>query len=282
MCGIVGFLGEHKDAKSIIENMTNALIHRGPDEQGIYSKGMAHLGHTRLSVIDLAAGAQPLENEDGTIWTVFNGEIYNYKELRAELLALGHIFKTNTDTEVIIHGYEEYGENIVNRLRGMFAFAIWSEKENRLFVTRDPFGIKPFYYSLTDKFFVFASELKAIMKFDGVSKEIDLESIALFLERQFIPSPRTIYKDIKKLRPGYAAILKFDNGVKLLKEYQYCKIDYSEKFALGENELIQTVENSLIDSVKSMLVSDVPLGVFLSGGIDSSLIAALTAKELPN
>lgn len=282
MCGIVGFLGRHSDATNVIASMTNTLFHRGPDEQDIYSDSVIHLGHTRLSVIDLNAGTQPLCNEDGSVWIVFNGEIYNFKTLRAELELKGHIFKTNTDTEVIIHGYEEYGEDIVNRLRGMFAFAIWDSKASTLFVARDAFGIKPFYYYLDKDFFVFASELKAVVKHENVKKDIDLDSISLFLERQFIPSPKTIYKDVKKLRPGYAALLKFDNGVELLKEYRYYNIDYSDKLKLNENELVNVVENSLKDSVKSMLVSDVPLGVFLSGGIDSSLIAALTAKELPN
>ena len=276
MCGIAGFLGSVADSTAVLRRMTEAVAHRGPDADGIYEEGPIHLGHRRLAVIDLNAGRQPLFNEDGSVAVVFNGEIYNFVELRTELAARGHRFATHTDSEVLVHGYEEYGDGLLSKLRGMFAFVIWDAKRQRLLAARDHLGVKPLYYHWSGDRFVFASEIKAILEHPEVPRNLDSESIGLFLECQYIPAPRSIYRGIRKLPAGHA--LTIESGE--LDLFRYWALDYQNKLALSEEDAADAVERELRNSVRSMLVADVPLGAFVSGGIDSSLIAALMAQEL--
>ncbi|MFA7267861.1 MAG: asparagine synthase (glutamine-hydrolyzing) [Sterolibacterium sp.] len=277
MCGIAGFLGDVADAEAtaILRRMNDRLAHRGPDAEGFYERGAIHLGHRRLAVIDLETGRQPLFNEDGTVAVVFNGEIYNFVELRNELSARGHRFVTHTDSEVLVHGYEEYGDALLGRLRGMFAFALWDERRQRLLLARDQLGVKPLHYHWVAGRLVFASELKALLEHPAVPRDLDLEALGLFLECQYVPAPRSIYAGIRKLPAGHA--LSIENG--RLDLFRYWQIDYRDKLELSEDETAARVEEALRDAVRAMLVADVPIGAFLSGGVDSSLIAALMAQE---
>jgi asparagine synthase (glutamine-hydrolysing) len=275
MCGIAGFLGTVADSTAVLRRMTDVLAHRGPDAEGRFEEGEIHLGHRRLSVIDLETGRQPLFNEDGRIAVVFNGEIYNFAELRDELIARGHRFATRTDTEVLVHGYEEYGDDLLGKLRGMFAFALWDGVRRRLLLARDHLGVKPLYYHWSAGHFVFASELKAVRLHPAVPQDIDAEALGLYLECQYIPTPRSIYRDIRKLPAGQALVIEGGQ----MRQFAYWKPDYRDKLALSEPEAIELIESELRKSVRGMLVSDVPLGSFLSGGIDSSLIAALVMQE---
>ncbi|MBU1274092.1 MAG: asparagine synthase (glutamine-hydrolyzing) [Proteobacteria bacterium] len=271
MCGICGFYSSEPTNERVIQNMTSSLAHRGPDDEGYYSKGPIHLGHRRLSIIDLQGSRQPLFNEDRSIALVCNGEIYNFKTLRDELLRSGHTFNTDGDSEVLIHAYEEFGVKMLDRLSGMFSFAIWDDAKALLFIARDQMGIKPLYYMDNGRIFVFGSELKAILQHPGVSREIDLEAVNLFLESQFIPSPLSIYKSIKKLPAAHYLIFKN----KQLTLHSYWRAGHCPKYEWTEEEALDRLDVELKRSVKSMLVSDVPLGAFISGGIDSGLIAAV-------
>ncbi|CAK0768111.1 asparagine synthase (glutamine-hydrolysing) [Gammaproteobacteria bacterium] len=275
VCGIAGFIGDWVDSSTILQRMTAAIAHRGPDAEGFYQHGPVHLGHRRLAVIDLDSGRQPLFNEDGQIVVVFNGEIYNFIELRTELIACGHQFVTHTDSEVLVHGYEEYGDTLLEKLRGMFSFALWDEKRQRLLVARDHLGVKPLHYYWAHGQFIFASEIKAMHEHPAVVHELDLNSLGLFLECQYIPAPHSIYCDILKLPAGHALII--ENGKLTL--FSYWHIDYSHKLILNEEDAADLVEKTLRDSIRAMLVADVSIGAFLSGGVDSSLIAALMAQE---
>lgn len=275
MCGIAGFLSASRNEAAVLRGMTAALAHRGPDAEGFYESPGVHLGHRRLAVIDLETGRQPLFNEDGTVAVVFNGEIYNFLELRAELVKRGHRFATRTDSEVLVHGYEEYGDELLGRLRGMFAFALWDAQRRRLLVARDHLGVKPLYYHWNGRLFAFASELKALLKHPGVTRALDAEALGLFLECQYIPTPRSIYRDIRKLPAGHALVVE-ENAVRV---FRYWQLDYGHKLTLQEEDAVALVERELRDSVRAMLMSDVPLGAFVSGGIDSSLVAALMAQE---
>ncbi len=274
MCGIAGFHEDTNRSADVLRAMVASIRHRGPDADGFHESGAIHLGHRRLSVVDLAASRQPMFNEDRSISIVYNGEVYNYLELRKSLLALGHRFATNGDTETLVQGYAAWGTNVLKHLRGMFAFAIWDEKAKRLFVARDQLGVKPLYYYWDGKLFAFASELKALLKHPGVPREIDLEALNLFLECQFIPAPRSIFKGVHKLLPGRSLVL--ENG--RLTESVYWMPDYSSKLKLDDQEAVDLVDAGLKDSVQSMLMADVPLGAFVSGGVDSSLIAAMMAQ----
>jgi asparagine synthase (glutamine-hydrolysing) len=271
MCGITGYWSEREYAPDVLERMTRAIAHRGPDAEGFYVAGRIRLGHRRLSIIDLAGSAQPLFNEDGAVVVAFNGEIYNFRELRRELLAAGHRFHTGGDTEVLVHAWEEWGEGMLDRIAGMFAFAIWDERRQALFLARDHLGVKPLYYYWDGSVFAFGSELKALAEHPAVRREPDLAAIALYLECQYIPAPRSIYRDVKKLEAGHSLLLA--NGE--LQRRRYWVPDYSRKIALDDAEAVVLVERELRRSVESMLVADVPLGAFVSGGIDSSLVAAL-------
>jgi asparagine synthase (glutamine-hydrolysing) len=259
--------------------MAAAMVHRGRDDEGIYvkpqSKPYVGLGHRRLKIIDLSeSGHQPMSNEDSSIWTVFNGEVYNFRELRKELEGRGHIFKSNTDTEVILHLYEEHGVNCVKYLRGMFAFAIWDEKTQLLLLARDRVGKKPLLYYYDDKNFCFASEFSSLLASSLVEKEINYDAIHYYLTFGYIPAPLTIYKNVFKLLPAHRLILKD----KKISSERYWQLDYSKKNNIPEEEAEEEILRLLREAVKIRLYSDVPLGAFLSGGIDSSTVVALMSQ----
>ena len=262
--------------------MGDTLRHRGPDGEGEEIQQAVEwglgLGHTRLSIIDLSpAGKQPMCNEDGTIWITYNGEIYNFRELRTELEKNGHHFKSNSDTEVIIHLYEERGVRCLERLNGMFAFAIWDRSEKTLFLARDRIGKKPLHYALYDGGIIFGSEIKALLKHPKVVREIDLGSLNKYLSYEYVPAPGTIFKSIRKVRPGY--FLLYKNGE--LRTERYWDIPLSDH-PIGyktEDEYVEELREILERSVRSRLVADVPVGVFLSGGLDSSLVAAMAKRS---
>ncbi len=256
--------------------MSQAISHRGPDDEGLYIKDNIGLGHRRLSVIDLAGGRQPICNEDGTVWIVYNGEIYNYKQLRHELEHKGHFFRSKTDTEVIIHLYEELGERCVERLDGMFAFAIWDEREQKLFLARDRIGQKPLFYTQQDENFLFASEMKAILAVDGQKRQMDYSSLHHYLSLRFIPPPQTMLRHIKKLPPAH--VLTYQGG--RVKISRYWDLSFRDKLALSEADFTNGLRENLTRTVHSHMTSDVPVGAFLSGGMDSSMIVAIMAQDL--
>ena len=287
MCGICGKISVNGNmSEELIRKMCGALTHRGPDDEGVYLNNKINgqtphaeigLGHRRLSIIDLSpAGHQPMANEDKTVWIVLNGEIYNYSELKGALKAKGHIFRSNTDTEVILHLYEEKGADCVKDLRGMFAFAVWDEKEEKLLLARDRLGKKPVFYSFKGGGLTFASELNALLQDAGISREVDIGSVDDFLGYGYIPAPFTIFNDVKKLPPAH--VLIWQKGE--IKIERYWRLDYSEKLNLKEEEYCERVLDLLKESVRIRLVSDVPLGAFLSGGIDSSVIVAMMAQVM--
>jgi len=277
MCGICGklsFDGSPVDA-GLIEEMTSVLQHRGPDDCGIFLKDNLGLGHRRLSIIDLSErGKQPMPNEDESIWVVFNGEIYNFPDLRKLLISKGHQFRSNTDTETLIHLYEEYDIDCLQYLRGMYAFAIWDDRRNRLFLARDRVGKKPLYYYKDDKRFIFASEIKAILKDKQIERQPDMLAIHHYLTYQFVPSPLTAFKGIKKLPPAHFLLVQDGNVV--VKDYW--NITYNHKIKEPKDVIIDTLKEKLKESVRIRLISDVPLGAFLSGGIDSSVIVFLMSR----
>ncbi len=276
MCGICGIL--YKDAErrvdaSTLRQMCDTLVHRGPDDEGHVVLNHVGLGMRRLAIIDLSTGHQPLTNEEKTIWIVFNGEIYNYRELRTQLEKAGHRFKTASDTESIVHGYESWGKAVCERLNGMFGLAIWDEQEKMLMLARDRLGIKPLYYYEDDEKLVFGSEIKAILRCPGVRRRVDLSALDNYLTFEYIPSPRSIFQDIRKLEPGHFLVWK-DNE---LTTRPYWKLIPQEK-PYTKDEAGQRLAELLEDSVRLRLVSDVPLGAFLSGGIDSSIVVAQMAR----
>ena len=284
MCGIAGKLLFAPDARiqrSDIQAMLNPIAHRGPDGQGIHLHGNIGLGHCRLSIIDLGTGSQPMCNEDETVWIVFNGEIYNYKELRDRLLAKGHIFRSHCDTEVIIHLYEDLGEECVRELRGMFAFAIWDANRRRLFLSRDRVGIKPVYYCQTGQAFYFASELKAIIADAAVPRVVDPAAIREFLSFYYIPGEDTLFRSIKKLLPGHSLVV--ENGQATIGQYwdlRFTKERWSQPFDTAVEEL----RSLLASTVRDHMMADVPVGILLSGGMDSSAVLSFavqgTAKRI--
>ena len=287
MCGILGFLTSNSSNIpdiSILREMRDILTHRGPDDQGEYIRALdekgpfLYLGHRRLSIIDLTTGKQPLSNEDGTIWVIFNGEIYNFIELRERLKKLGHRFKTDSDTEVIVHCYEEYGVDCFRHLNGMFAIGIWDERKKQLTLARDRLGKKPLYYSILSGTFLFASELKAIMAYPNFSRKIAPFSLMKYLFYEFIPSPHSIFVDAMKL-PA-ASYLIWRDGKIGIKKY-WSPFDAEEIKNISEEEAESKIVDLLRTSVRRRLISDVPLGIFLSGGIDSSTVAAFAQKEVP-
>jgi asparagine synthase (glutamine-hydrolysing) len=267
MCGIVGF--NWRDEK-LLKRMMAAVKHRGPDESGSYLDDRVSLGHQRLKVIDLVTGRQPIHNEDGAIQIVFNGEIYNYLELKEGLLDKGHQFYTRTDTEVIVHAYEEYGTDCVNHLEGVFAFAIWDVSQKRLFLARDRLGIKPLYYYVSGDKFVFASELKAILEYGGAKRDVDLSALNEFFTYRYVPSQRTLIRGIYKLLPGHTLTLK--DGKIETSQYWDVDEDITDE---PEEYYIERLRELLRKSVKQRLMSEVPLGVYLSGGLDSTCVVAL-------
>jgi asparagine synthase (glutamine-hydrolysing) len=282
MCGICGKLSfdAHKEIDSeLIRRMNQVLYHRGPDDEGIYIKGQIGLGHRRLSIIDLSpAGHQPMTNEDETLWIVLNGEIYNFPELRSVLEEKGHIFRSRTDTEVILHLYEDKGTDCLSDLRGMYAFALWDARNRSLFLARDRLGKKPLFYYVNDKFFLFASEPKAMLQDSAVKAEPDPEALHHYLSYNYVPSPVSSFKGIRKLPPAHYMLLK-DGDLQIK---QYWKLRYGKKISetriLKDDEVCEEIIERLKEAIKLRLVSDVPLGAFLSGGIDSSAIVALMSE----
>ncbi|MEO1381804.1 MAG: asparagine synthase (glutamine-hydrolyzing), partial [Bacteroidota bacterium] len=252
---------------------------RGPDDEGFYTNGSVGFGFRRLSIIDLSTGHQPLCNEDGTVWIVFNGEVYNFQENRDDLIKKGHVFQTKTDTETIVHLYEEYGEDCVKYLRGMFGFAIWDDNKKQLFCARDRFGIKPFFYYIDNEQFIFGSEMKSILANPKVSREMDLLGMDNYFTWGYTAETNTVYQTIKKLRPGHTMTLRpYDkNPEPVIK--RYWSIDFQPEYDKTEEEWCELIVDKLSECVKMRLVSDVPLGAFLSGGVDSSSVVALMAQN---
>lgn len=270
MCGIAGIVTKREDKKEIIEAMSKRIEHRGPDGEGYFFDGDVALAHRRLSIIDLSMGNQPMFNEDDTVVTVYNGEIYNYVELRDELVKAGHKFKTKSDTEVLIHGFEEWHTDLPKYLRGMFAFAIYDKKSNELFLARDNFGIKPLYYTVMDGTFMFASEIKAFLDTPDFKKELNEDILQAYLEFSFVPTNETFFKGVYRLDAGSSLLYK-DGDIKIDK---YFKLDFKDKeqsFA----EAVESISEVMKDSVNRHLLSDVEVGSFLSSGIDSSYIVSL-------
>jgi asparagine synthase (glutamine-hydrolysing) len=282
MCGITGFIDKESSDRasrtSLLDSMCRVIAYRGPDEQGMTVEGRAALGMRRLSIIDLKGGQQPIYNSDGSKFIVFNGEIYNYRELRKDLESRGYKFKTNSDTETIIHAYDEFGTDCVRHLRGMFAFAIWDKKEESLFLARDRVGKKPLFYSLTPKGnFVFGSELKTLLTHGEISREIDHAALDTYLTFGYVPEEFCIFKEAKKLGPGH--FLVFKNG--RVETQKYWDFDYSEvKNIRSEGEYTEALREKIMEAVKVRLISEVPLGAFLSGGVDSSSIVGLMSQIL--
>ncbi len=285
MCGICGYI-TNKSVKidnKILEEMTDAVSHRGPDGRGFFNNiSRANIsvgfGHRRLSIIDLSDDArQPMSNESGTIWIVFNGEIYNFLELKPSLLKKGHTFKSASDTEVILHLYEEHKEKCLDYLNGMFVFAIWDSTDNSLFAARDRMGEKPFFYTSCNGVLLFASEIKSILKYPEFKKELDILALQKYLAYEYIPAPRSVFKNVFKLPAGHS--LKWHNGEVRIEKYWDLELYKSERpFHLSENECADKIKFLLSKSIEQRLISDVPLGVFLSGGLDSSVILALMSK----
>ncbi|MEW5805356.1 MAG: asparagine synthase (glutamine-hydrolyzing) [Patescibacteria group bacterium] len=279
MCGIAGkiyFDEKTRVSEEELRKMTRAIAHRGPDDEGFYIKNNVGLGNRRLAIIDLSPkGHQPMSDKNKKTWITFNGEIYNYKEIRQMLASKGVKFYSQTDTEAIIYLYQYYKENCVQYLRGMFAFAIWNEEEKKLFLARDRFGEKPIKYSLNDKMFIFGSELKAIFTDPIIKKEIDKEAIENFLNFQYCPSPMTGFKNIFKLPPGHYLILKD----KKITVQRYWQPNYQPKFNQSENEIVSRTKELIREAVRYQMIADVPVGAALSGGIDSSIITGLMSQE---
>ncbi len=278
MCGIAGLIGSDKsyvaDANEV-HRMCQTLVHRGPDDEGIFAEGPAGLGMRRLSIIDLSTGRQPIHNEKRDVWVVFNGEIYNFPVLRQRLMERGHRFYTNSDTETIVHAYEEYGPDCVQELHGMFAFALWDQAKQKLLLARDRFGKKPLYYALSGGRLFFASEIKAIFAVAPELATTDPEGVLSFFYFGYIPDPITAFRKIRKLSPGH--LLEFSNGHTRIRKYWELPAHgvYEPR---SEEECLEEMEQRLTEAVRIRLVSDVPLGALLSGGVDSSTMVALMAR----
>ena len=259
--------------------MANAIRHRGPDDHGELTSGPVGFAFRRLSIVDLKSGHQPMANEDGSVWIIFNGEIYNHAQLRPDLERRGHRYSSSSDTETIIHLYEEYGEDCVQHLRGMFAFAIWDIKQNRVFCARDRLGIKPFYYAISREKFAFASEMKALFELPSIRPELNRTMLPEFFALGYISSDETLFAGVRKLMPGHRLTLNLGpNAAAQPKIEKYWDLDISRRVELrSEEECIAQFRELFDDTVRMHLMSDVPLGVFLSGGLDSSAIAATMA-----
>ncbi len=280
MCGICGKLEFDSAARvspELLKHMADAIAHRGPDDEGYHVDGQVGLGFRRLSIIDLNGGHQPLSNEDESVWIIFNGEIYNYQELRALLVAKGHVFKTQTDTEVIVHLYEEYGSAAVEKLRGMFAFAIWDSKKKSLFLARDRVGIKPLYYYMGQHFLSFASEMKAILVDPAVRREIDPGMVDRFLTYYYVPGPSTLLRNFYKLEPGHWVLIQ--GGTVHIQSYW--DIDFQPGDDRQSTEdLEQQVIELLDETVQLHMISDAPVGFLLSGGVDSTAMLSLASRKV--
>jgi asparagine synthase (glutamine-hydrolysing) len=279
MCGIAGiinFVEPNIDCAETVRKMTVALQHRGPDASGFFSEKNVYIGHRRLSIIDLSESAQPMDNEDGSVRIVFNGEIYNYPELREEMLECGHDFRSSGDTETIVHLYEEYGDKCIEKLNGMFALAIYDLKKRKIILARDRMGQKPLFYFCNQKRFVFASELQGLKQHPSMPRDLDFQAIHDYLSLQYIPDPKTIYREVHKLLPGHILTVDADTGSHVTR--RYWNPDYVKKCDLSFADACVQLRELVEDAVAKRLMSDVPLGAFLSGGLDSTIIASLTAK----
>src|SRR3954470_20747568 len=282
MCGISGFVESPAqtspftldDSRALVHRMCDVIRHRGPDDEGIWVDEGVALGMRRLSIIDLSTGHQPIHNEDETVWIVFNGEIYNFPELRRELEAAGHRFHTNTDTEAIVHAYEQWGTAAIQRLRGMFGLAIWDRRTKSLLVARDRAGIKPMYYADVNGRLYFGSELKSLLEAPDLPRDLDADALDHYLSFLYTPRDGSIFRHVRKLPPGH--LLTWTNGRMAIE--QYWEPPAAETFRGSEEDAVQQLREVLRDAVRSHLMSDVPLGAFLSGGVDSSLVVGLMSE----
>jgi len=270
MCGICGTAGFSD--RTLLRRMCDVISHRGPDDSGMFLENGIGLGHRRLSIIDIKSGHQPIHNEDESIWIVFNGEIYNYLNLKEELEKRGHRFYTSSDTEVIVHLYEEFGDKCPEKLYGMFSFAIWDENRKRLFLARDRLGKKPLYFTCLDGKFLFGSEIKSLLQYSEIERKVDIQALHHYLTFSYVPGPITMFKGIKKLLPGHT--LCFENGNIEIKKYWDLSLDTSGK-RQSDEYYINKVKELLTEAIRCRLMSEVPLGAFLSGGLDSSTIVAI-------
>lgn len=279
MCGITGIFdtrGKRDIDRTVLHRMNESQFHRGPDEGGLHLEPGIGLGHRRLAIIDLATGQQPLYNEDNSVCIVFNGEIYNYQELIPELQALGHIFHTRSDTEVVVHAWEAWGERCVDRFRGMFAFALWDRNRETLFLARDRLGVKPLFYALLDDgTFLFGSELKSLLAHGGLKRDIDPCAVEEYFALGYVAEPRAIFRQAKKLPPASALLLR--RGQPVGKPRPYWDVRFSLDSPLGDDEARTELRHRLEESIKLRMISEVPLGAFLSGGVDSSAVVAVMA-----
>ena len=283
MCGIAGiyyFDRSMRVDKYVLSQMRDVMKHRGPDDKGLFVDNFFGFAHRRLSIIDLSTGKQPLANEDESIWVCFNGEIYNYQELRESLLARGHVFRTNSDTECLVHLYEEYGFDFVAKLNGMFAIALWDSKMHRLIVVRDRLGIKPLYYFCNNNVFLFASEIKSILKFPGFKPEINIEALKEYMVFRYLSGGRTMFKNVKRLLPGHMLIVRGGGNIQK-RVYWDLELGCNEN-GHGFDEAIERIDSLMQQSVNYRLIADVPVGTYCSGGIDSSIVTALAAKRVDN
>lgn len=285
MCGIAGFFGPNNgmtyaERRDLIQRMCDVIRHRGPDDEGFFLDGGLAIGMRRLSIIDVAAGHQPISNEDGTIWIVFNGEIYNFAELRADLLARGHKFQTRSDTETIIHLYEEEGERCVERLRGMFGFAIYDQNKRKLFLARDRVGKKPLHYTVVNNTLLFGSEIKSLLQHPDLTRNVNFEAISDFLSFGYVPDPATAFRGISKLPPGHT--LTFQDGQINIRSYWDFNYNATAQDEPPQSEAyyVERVRELIAEAVRIRLVSEVPLGAFLSGGIDSSTVVGMMTRQL--
>jgi asparagine synthase (glutamine-hydrolysing) len=277
MCGIVGVVNNSQPVdRAVLERMNLCIRHRGPDEDGFYVNDNVGMAMRRLSIIDLASGQQPIHNSDRSKWIVYNGEIYNYQDLRKDLEQRGHKFYTNSDTEAIVHLYDEEGPDFIRHLRGMFAFAIWDERDRSMFIARDRVGKKPLLYShQTNGDLIFGSEFKALLEHPSVSRDVDHDALDDYLSYQCVPAPKTAFKSIRKLEPGHW--LRWKDGA--IETHRYWRPDFSRKIRITEEEAIEETTRLVRESTRMRMISEVPLGAFLSGGVDSSTVVALMAQE---
>lgn len=282
MCGIAGILNfDGTPVQSeILKRMTDSISHRGPDDSGLYISDCLGLGHRRLSIIDLSsAGKQPMPNEDKKIWITFNGEIYNFKDIRAELKKRGHRFISDTDTEIVIHAYEEWGVDCLKKFNGMFAFALWDEKKRKLWLVRDRLGVKPLFYYKLSNLIIFGSEIKAVLCDPRVERQIDYEALSYYLALNYTPGPHTLFKGIRQLLPGHFLMIDCEGNSE---DVEYWDLVYHERYRKNEKKCIEEFSYLLEDSIRLRLVSDVPFGAFLSGGLDSSSVAYYMSRNLAN
>ena len=279
MCGIAGAFamdGRPVAGPEVARAMCRVIVHRGPDDEGIHFDDGVFIGMRRLAIIDLDSGHQPVHNEDRSVWVVFNGEIYNFEQLRRDLIDRGHEFRTRGDAEVIVHCYEEYGPGCFERFRGMFGIAIWDARNRKLVLARDRLGKKPLYYTRAGRTLVFGSELKSLLQYPGVSRELDAEAVRDYVLMGYVPTPRSIFREVSKLPPGH--VLTCDAGG--IRIDRYWNLEFTPKHEAPESELVERLEQELSEAVRVRLVSDVPFGAFLSGGLDSSVVVALMARHM--